>query len=121
MEHLADAVPDERLHDDKPVGVRVLLDRAPDVGDRRAGPHRFDAWSRHSDVDADELRGLRVEPADAEGGVGVAVHAADVDGDVEVHDVAVGQGTVVGDPVADHLVHRGAERLREVVVLSGLG
>ena len=48
--------------------------------------------------------------------VGVAVHAVDVGGDVDVDDVAVLDHRRVGDAVADHLVERGAARLREALV-----
>ena len=68
--------------------------------------------------DLDEPAALVVDVADEEGGVGVAVDAVEEDRDVEVADVAVDQRPVVGDAVADHLVHRGAERLREAVVVE---
>ena len=41
-----------------------------------------------------------------------------VDRDVAVDDVAVLQHAVVGDPVADDLVHRGAQRLRVALVVE---
>ena len=74
------------------------------------------ARSRHSLGDAHQSFDDRVEATDAEGRVGVAVHAVDVDGDVEVDDVALDERAVVGDAVADHFVHRRAHRLREVLV-----
>jgi hypothetical protein len=40
------------------------------------------------------------------------VHAVQVRGDVDVHDVAVADHGVVRDAVADHLVERRAQRLR---------
>ena len=46
------------------------------------------------------------------------MHAVEVDGDVEVDDVAVPQDGRVGDAVADHLVERGAHALREAVVVE---
>ena len=54
--------------------------------------------------------------AGQEGGVGVAVHAVDVGGDVDVDDVAVLDHRRVRDAVADHLVERRAARLRKALV-----
>ena len=52
----------------------------------------------------DEQPGLLVDVADEEGGVGVAVHAVDEGGDVDVDDVAVLDAPAVRDAVADDLV-----------------
>ena len=46
------------------------------------------------------------------------MHAADVRGDVDVDDVALAQRPVVADAVAHDLVHRRADRLREVLVVQ---
>ena len=64
----------------------------------------------------DEQPRLLVDLADEVGRVGVAVHAADERGDVDVDDVAVAQHGGVGDAVADDLVDRGAQRLGEAAV-----
>ena len=50
------------------------------------------------------------------GGVGVAVDAVDVGGDVDVDDVAVLDHRIVRDTVADDLVERRAAGLREPLV-----
>ena len=71
--------------------------------------------------DLHQAAGLRVDAPDAERRVGVAVDAVDVDRDVEVHDVAVDQGAVVRDAVADDLVDRRAHRLREAAVPQRAG
>ena len=68
--------------------------------------------------DPHQLAADRVDVADEERGVGVAVDAADVGGDVEVEDVAVLQHPGVGDAVADDLVGRRAHALREAVVVE---
>jgi hypothetical protein len=75
----------------------------------------------HSSGDPTSSAALGVDVADEEGGVGVAVDAVEVDGHVEVHDVAVTHHPVVGDAVADDLVDRGAQRLREAVVVERAG
>ena len=64
----------------------------------------------------DEQAVLLGHVARQEGGVGVAVHAVDVGGDVDVDDVAVLDDRRVGDAVADDLVERRAAGLREALV-----
>ena len=51
-------------------------------------------------------------------GVAIAVDTVQEDRDVAIDDVAVLQHAVVGDAVADDLVHRGAQRLREALVMQ---
>ena len=84
----------------------------------RPGAHRGDAELEALAGDLDEAAALLVDLADEERGVGVAVDAVEVDRDVEVDDVAVDERAVVGDPVADDLVDRGAQRLGEAVVVE---
>jgi len=60
-----------------------------------------------------------VDPAHQEGGVGVAMDALEIHGHVDVDDVAVDQGAVVGNPVADDLVDRRAHRLGVAPVVEG--
>ena len=50
--------------------------------------------------------------------VQVAVVAVQDGRDVHVDNVAVLELTQVGDPVADHLIYRGTERLWEVVIVE---
>ena len=64
----------------------------------------------------DEQAGFLVDVADQEGVVGVAVHAADERGDVDVEDVAVLDDRGVRDAVADHFIQRGAQRFGEAAV-----
>ena len=59
-----------------------------------------------------------VHVADEGGRVAVAVYAVEEDRDVAVDDVAVDQRAVVGDAVADDLVHRRAQRLRVALVVQ---
>src|SRR5665648_1251645 len=63
--------------------------------------------------DVDEQAGLLVDVSHQVHRTRVAVHAADVARDVDVDDVAVPQHRRVRDPVADHLVDRGAQGLGE--------
>ena len=69
-------------------------------------------------VTSHEAAALVVDVADEERRVAVAVHAVEIDRDVAVDDVAVEQRAVVGDAVADHFVDRGAQRLRESLVVQ---
>ena len=84
----------------------------------RPGLDGLDAVPHALFGDLDELTAGRVDVADEEGGVGVAVDPADERRDVDVEDVAVLQHPRVGDAVADHLVGRGAHALGEVVVVE---
>src|SRR4029079_13210237 len=54
--------------------------------------------------------------AGQEGGVGVAVHAVDVGGHVDVYDVAVLDDRIVRDAVADDFVERRTAGLREAFI-----
>ena len=118
VELLADAVADERPDDAVAVRLGVVLDGPADVADRPARAHGLDAVPHALLGDAHELAADRVDVADEERGVGVAVHAVDVRGDVDVEDVAVLQHAGVGDAVADDLVGRRAHALREAVVVE---
>ena len=71
--------------------------------------------------DLHEATAVVVDLADEESGVGVAVDAVDVGGDVDVDDVPVLKGAGIGDAVADHLIDRGAQTLREVPVAQRRG
>lgn len=53
--------------------------------------------------------------------VNVAVEASVVEGDVDVDNVAVLQDALIGNTVADALVHAGAHRLGEVAVVEWRG
>jgi hypothetical protein len=121
MERPADPVPGEVSHHPvaEPPGVR--LDHPADGVQRAARRHRADA-AHHRLVRAlNEQPRLLVHVAGQEGRVGVTVHAAEVCRDVDVDDVAVVDHRVVGDPVADHLVQRGAQRLRVTAVAERAG
>ena len=121
MERPADPVPGEVPHHPvaEPPGVR--LDHPADGVQRAARRHRADA-AHHRLVRAlDQQARLLVHVAGQERRVGVPVHAADERGDVNVDDVAVVDQRVVGDPVADHLVQRGTQRLRVTAVPERAG
>ena len=96
----------------------MSLDGAADVGQRSFRLHCLD--SEHQALVGHSHEPLRafVDVADEERGVRVAMDALAVERDVEVHDVAVLQRSIVGDAVADDLVHRGAERLAVAVVVE---
>jgi hypothetical protein len=121
VERPADSVPGEVPHHPvaEPPGVR--LDHPADGVQRAARRHRADATHHRLVRALDQQPRLLVHVAGQEGRVGVPVHAADVPGDVNVDDVAVVDRRVVGDPVADHLVQRGAQRLRVTAVPEGAG
>ncbi len=121
MERPADPVSGEVPHHPVAEPPCVRLDHPADGVQRAAGCHRADA-AHHRLVRAlDQQPRLLVHVTGQERRVGVAVHAAEVRGDVNVDDVAVVDQRVVGDPVADYLVQRGAQRLRVTAVPERAG
>ena len=116
VERRADAVSGEVPDDAVAEATCVALDDAADHADRTAGCHRLDRPKGGLLGPFHQQAHLFVHVADQERGVGVAVHAADERGDVDVADVAVLQHGRVGDAVADHLVERGAQGLGEAAV-----
>src|SRR6185437_4190412 len=121
VERGADAVAGEVANDAVAEAARVGLDDTADGVEGPAGSDGPDA-AHHGLVGAlDEQPGLLRRVAGQEGGVGVAVHAADVGGDVDVDDVTVGDDGVVGDAVADDLVERGAQGLGVAAVAERAG
>ncbi len=96
--------------------VCVRLDDAADDRQCAAGLDGLDRAHRRFVGALDEQPVLLGHVAGQEGGVGVAVHAVDVGGDVDVDDVAVLDHRRVGDAVADDLVQRRAAGLRETLV-----
>ena len=121
MERPADPMPGEVPHHPvaEPPGVR--LDHPADRVQRAARRHRADAAHHRLVRPLDQQPRLLVHVAGQERRVGVPVHAADVGGDVDVDDVPVVDQRVVGDPVADDLVQRSAQRLRVTAVAERAG
>jgi hypothetical protein len=116
MEGGTDPVPGEVPHHAVAETLGVRLDHPADGvqrASRRDGP---DAAHHRLVRPLDQQPRLLVHLAGAERGVRIPVHASDEPGDVHVDDVAAGDQGVVGDAVADHLVQRGAQRLRVTAV-----
>ncbi|CAJ6303506.1 Uncharacterised protein [Burkholderia pseudomallei] len=113
VEHRADAVTAVFAHDAVALRFRMLLDRVADVAEMRAGPHLVDA-EPHAFVGGlhEALREDRAL-ADDEHPARVAEIAVLDDGDVDVQRVAVLERLLARDAVADHVVDRRADRLRE--------
>ena len=116
VEGLSHAVAGVVAHDSVVEALGVGLDDAADDVDLTARANRLDPTHERVARAFDEEVGLFVDGADLEHGAGVSVDAVLVGGDVDVDDVPVSQGTVVGDAVADHLVDRGTDRLGEAHV-----
>ena len=88
-----------------------------DVAERRAGAHLADAAHHRLERGVDEPLGEHGRLADEVHAAGVAVPAVLDDGDVDVDDVAVLEDLArARNAVADHVVDRGAERLRKALV-----
>ncbi|MNP18671.1 hypothetical protein D3C76_1111620 [compost metagenome] len=98
--------------------LRVLLDHFADVTQAAARFHQFDGHVHAFLGDLGQALGPLRHVADMEHAAGVAVKAVLDDGDVDVQGVAILQRFFVGDAVADHVVDRGADRLREAFVVE---
>jgi hypothetical protein len=106
VEELVNAVAAVSFHDAAVVALRELLDRVAVVAEQRAGFHQFDGFFQAVACGFDDAHAVGVlgGAADVVGFVQVAVEAAVVEGYVDVEDVAVLQGALVGDAVADDFV-----------------
>ncbi len=121
VEFAADPVAGEVAHDAVAEAGGVFFDDAADDVDFAAGAHGF-----HGPVEGffgalNQQTGFFVDVADEQGAVGVAVHAVEVGGDIQVEDVAVFEHGGVGDSVADDFVEGGADALGEAAVVYGGG
>ena len=65
--------------------------------------------------------GLLINVAHQQSLIGIAVHSVKVGGDVKIQNVAVLKHRRIGNAVADHLIQRGAYRLRVAAVVHGGG
>lgn len=121
MEQAVNAVAHVSLDDVALLRLGVLIDRGTKVAEE-------DAWLDHRDgvVQAgarclDDTHGVGVVTgflADIVGLVEIAVVAVVVEGDINVEDIAVNEGSLVGDAVADNFVDRGTYGFREVTVVQ---
>src|SRR5690606_3446037 len=116
VERRADAVAGEVPHHAVAEALGVGLDHPADDVELPAGTHRLDRSHGGFLGALDQQPGLLGDLTGQERGVGVAVHAADVGGDVDVADVTVLVHRRVRDSVADDLVQRRAARLLEAAV-----
>src|SRR5205085_980096 len=82
-------------HHTEPRGFGMSLDRAPDVIDMGTGPNLLDPLPHRLARRFHEAACGLVGAADQERGVAVAVHAAEIDRDVTVDDVAFLQHAVI--------------------------
>src|SRR5215471_4591660 len=118
VELTADAVAAEFADDREMMALGELLDRVTNVAEMRAfldgtnpSPHRFEG-------DLDETPCLNRRGADIEHPARVAVPAVLDHRDVDVDDVAGTELLVAGDPVADDMIDRRADR-RGVGAMAG--
>ena len=123
VEELVDAVAAVSLHNATVVCFGDLFDRVAVVSEEGAGLDELDRLFQAVAGGLDDAHavGVLVGFADVVGFVQVAVEAAVVEGDVDVEDVAVLKGALVGDAVADDFVGRCADGLGEVAVVEWRG
>ena len=113
VEQAAEAVAAEIAHHRAALGFGKAWMACADVADGAAGPDRGDAAHQAFVGDLDQAFGVAGNLADAVHAARIAMPAVDDQGDVDIDDVAVAQRLVVGDAVADDMVDRGADRLRD--------
>eukprot|EP00232_Nephroselmis_pyriformis_P007739 CAMPEP_0182884724 /NCGR_PEP_ID=MMETSP0034_2-20130328/19169_1 /TAXON_ID=156128 /ORGANISM="Nephroselmis pyriformis, Strain CCMP717" /LENGTH=320 /DNA_ID=CAMNT_0025017943 /DNA_START=410 /DNA_END=1370 /DNA_ORIENTATION=+ len=121
MEELPNAVPAVALNHAQPRVLGHLADGLPDVAEPHARAAHFDALLQALVGAFNQVLGVVIHLPHHEGLVEVRVVAADHQRDVNVHDVPLLEGPLVGDTMADDLVHARAARLGEVVVIEGGG
>jgi hypothetical protein len=118
VEQLVDAVAAVGADDATPAGLGQRLDHVAGVAEEHARFYELNGGVEAVAGGLDDADGGGVRRADVVGFVQVAVEAVVVQGYVDVDDVAVLQRTRVGDAVADHLVDRRADGLRELAVVQ---
>ena len=123
VEAAADAVAAKFLHHGIAGVFGDLLAGVADVAEGGAGLHGFDAGHHALVGDVDQALRLRADGAHGIHAAGIAVEAVFFDGDVDVEDITVFQGLVVGDAVADNVVYGGAAGFGEggIAVVQGRG
>src|SRR6267143_5623740 len=116
VEFTPDSMAAELAHHAVPVAFGMLLDCRADVTEKGAGPHRPDA-------EPHALVGGLTQPLCLYGRFCNVVHAAGIavktvfdHGDVDIQDVARLEHALARNTVADLVVDRGADRLREGLV-----
>src|SRR5215207_1018266 len=98
VEHAADAVPGVVAHDAVAESLRIRLDRAPDDVHLTTGSDGADAPGERFPRALHEQLHVLARVAHHEGLVEVAVEPVEVGRHVEVHEVAVFEHRVIGDP-----------------------
>src|SRR5450830_41005 len=118
VEHLADAVAAELANHREAVLFSVLLDHFTDIAQAAAGFDDFNGLVHAFLGHLGQALGPDRHSADVEHAAGITVVAVFDDRDVDVQGVAVFQRLVARNPVADHVVDRGADRLGEALVVQ---
>ena len=117
VDAVADVVPDHVA----PLALRVPLDGVAEISNQRARLDQLYGLVEGLARGLDHAHRVRVRARlvpDVVGLVQVGVVAVVVERDVQVDDVPVDEGALVGYAVADDLVHRRAHRLGEAAVVE---
>lgn len=124
VEQLVDTVTAVALDYTAVPGLGVLLDHITRVAEQHARLHQLDGLVQALTRRLNHAHRIRVGlglVTDIVGLVDVSVETVVVQRDINVDNVAVLEGSLVGDTVADNLVDGRADRLGEVVVVEGRG
>lgn len=118
MEIFADAMANERLHHTQLLRFDKLLNDSADLTEWHLRTAHAYAMVQRLFGHLDQVAANVVHVADQKRFRAVAVEAIQIDGDVHVDDVAGCQRPIVGDAVANDVVHGRAHRLRETGVVQ---
>jgi hypothetical protein len=118
---LADAVPAVLAHHTEFIALGHALDGMPNVTQGSAGTHRTNTGAHGLIGGGHQSLRLGAGIADRVHAAGVAEPAILDHGNVDVENVAVGQDSIIRDPVADHLVDRRADGFGKPVVTDVSG
>lgn len=122
VEDRVNAVTDVSPDDTGVLGLGVLLNRVAKVTVQRPWLDELDRLIKTLSSRLNDAHGVRVSlrpVAHVVRLIQVTVVALMVERDIQVDNVAVHEDALVGNTVADDLVDRGADRLREMVVVQG--
>ena len=118
MIHAADAVSAVFAHHGEAVALRKGLDGVTDVAQVCARLDHLDTLPHGLVAGRGEAAGEHARGADQVHAAGVAVEALADHGHVDIDDVAALQALVARNAVADHVIDRGADGLREAPVVQ---
>lgn len=124
VEELVDSVATIRLYNGAVAGLGVLLNRVSRVAEKHTRLDQVDGLVQTFTCGFHHAHSIGVRErlvSNIVGLVDITVESLVVQSDINVDNIAILQGSLVGDTVADGLVDGGADGLGEVHVVQGRG